>query len=205
MKGVIACCLADLVQTKFGKDKWETILVKSGLNPTTKFLCTQDIPDEAIMSVVQNTCDVLGITLTQAADAFGDYWVNDFATKVYKAYYPFYPEDKSAKGFLLNMDSVHKMVTRNVPNAHPPRFEYEWKSDNTLIMHYKSARGLVDFLVGLIKGVGRFYNEELNVTKLGPDKVEVVFLQATKKKPLAEKEPASAFSWGWSRLKGLTH
>lgn len=200
MKGVIACCLADLVQSKFGKDKWEKILEKSGIPAGTKFLCTEDIPDEAVLNVVKNTCDVLNVTLIQAADAFGDYWVNDFAVKMYKAYYPFYPADKNAKGLLTNMDSVHKMVTRHVPNAHPPRFDYEWKNDRTLIMHYKSNRGLIDFLVGLIKGVGRYYQEDLKVTKLGPDSVQVVF-PLTQRESIPEKT-RSAISWGWSKLRG---
>lgn len=172
MKGVIAKCLGDLVQETFGKDKWEKILEKSGINPTTIFLVTADVPDDAIMTVVRNTCDVLGITPLQAADAFGDYWVNVYAPKLYKAYYA---GKKNAKDLLLNMDSVHKMVTQTVPNAHPPRFDYEWTNDKTLVMHYKSTRGLIDFLVGLIKGVGKYYKENLRVKKLGPDKVEVIF------------------------------
>jgi hypothetical protein len=42
-------------------------------------------------------------------------------------------------------------------------------------MKYKSHRNLIDFLVGLIKGVGKFYKEDLKVTKLTNDKVEIVF------------------------------
>jgi hypothetical protein len=42
-------------------------------------------------------------------------------------------------------------------------------------MKYKSRRGLIDFMVGLIKGVGKFYKEDLKVTKLSSDKVEIVF------------------------------
>jgi len=67
------------------------------------------------------------------------------------------------------------MVTKNIQNAHPPRFEYEWKDQKTLIMKYKSHRNLIDFLVGLIKSVGKFYKEDLKVTKLTNDKVEIVF------------------------------
>jgi len=73
------------------------------------------------------------------------------------------------------MDSVHAAVTKSVPNSHPPRFEYEWKNEKTLIMKYKSQRGLIDFVVGLAKGVGKLYGENLKVTKIGNDKVEIVF------------------------------
>lgn len=172
MKGVIARCLSDLVQEKFGKDKWEKILETSGLSPNTLFAVTADIPDEAVMNVLKNTCSVLGITHNQAADAFGDYWVNTYAPKIYKSYYA---GKQSAREMLLKMDDVHTLVTKNIANAHPPRFEYEWSNDKTLVMHYKSSRGMIDFLVGLIKGVGRYFKEDLKVRKLGPDKVEVIF------------------------------
>jgi len=76
----------------------------------------------------------------------------------------------------LKMDSVHVATTKSIPGANPPRFEYEWKDEKTLIiLKYKSRRSLVDLMVGLIKGVGKFYKEDLKVTKLGSDKVEIAF------------------------------
>lgn len=120
---------------------------------------------------MNSVCKVLNISLTQAADAFGDYWVNEYAVKIYKSYY----SPKSAREFILNMDKVHQMITQNMANAHPPRFDYEWDDDKTLVMTYKSRRNLIDFLVGLLKGIGNHYNEKLQVTKLGEDKVKIVF------------------------------
>ena len=42
-------------------------------------------------------------------------------------------------------------------------------------MKYESKRGLIDFLVGLVKGVGKHYKENLLVSKVGNDTVKVVF------------------------------
>ncbi len=174
MKGVIPACLGELVSSKFGKDKWEDCLEKAGFPRNASFLPTKDIPDADVLKVVDAACKVLKISLLQAADAFGDYWVNQYAPKIYKIYYM---KPKSAKEFILNMDEVHDKVTKTVPNARPPtpRFDYEWKNDKTLLITYKSKRGLVDFLVGLIKGVGKRFNENLRVTKMGANKVQVVF------------------------------
>ncbi len=80
-----------------------------------------------------------------------------------------------SKELLLKMDSVHDSVTKNIQNAHPPRFEYEWKDSRTMIMRYKSNRGLIDILLGLVKGVGKYYKEDLKVTKLSNDKLQVIF------------------------------
>jgi hypothetical protein len=124
------------------------------------------------MKVVQAVCKNLNITLTQAADAFGDYWVNVFSQKIYKSYYV---KHKNARNFLLDMDNVHVIMTKTMANAKPPRFTYEWMDKNTLIMNYRSVRGLIDFLVGLIKGVGKYYKEDLQVTKIGANKVRIIF------------------------------
>jgi len=172
MKGVIAKCLGDLVKEKFGKDKWGDALERSGLDRASIFLATEDVDDIAVLKVVDSVCKVLNISLIQAADAFGDYWVNAFAPKIYA---PYYRGVNSAKEFLLNMDKVHVDTTETIKNARPPRFEYEWKDSKTLIMKYKSPRGLIDFMVGLVKGVGKHYNEDLKVTKFGDDRVKIVF------------------------------
>jgi len=172
MKGVIVNCLKELVTEKFGKDKWEASLEKAGVDKDSFFLATQDIDDGVVLKVVGSVCAVLNISLSQAADAFGEHWVCSYATKIYKS---FYQGATSAKDFLLKMDEVHRATTVSIPNARPPRFEYSWENDKTLIMKYKSHRGMVDFLVGLIKGVGKYFKENLKVSKLSEDKVQIVF------------------------------
>ena len=172
MKGVIINCLAEMVKEKFGEDKWEATLKGAGLDRSTVFFTTQDIPDDVALKVIESACQVLGISRAQAADAFGEYWVNTFAPKIYGAYYE---GVNSAKDFLLNMDRVHRAATRSLPDAHPPRFGYDWQDDKTLIMTYQSHRGLIDIMIGLIKGVGKYYQEDLQVTQIGPNKVRIVF------------------------------
>lgn len=172
MKGTIVKCLEELVSTKFGRDKWKKSLEDAGLKDSTMILAISDIDDLQVMKVVEAVCKNLNISLEQAADAFGDYWVNVYSQKMYGQYYQI---NKTAKDFLLDMDNVHVAMTKTMKDARPPRFNYEWKDDKTLIMHYRSHRGLVDFAVGLSRGVGKFYNENIRVTKLGPDKVQVVF------------------------------
>lgn len=172
MKGVIVKCLADLVTERFGKEKWEEILEKSGLKSTTVFLATENVDDAMVLKILNSTCNVLGINLQQASDAFGEYLVCNFAPKIYSVYYK---GANSAKDFLVKMDKVHEITTQNIPDAKPPRFGYQWKDDKTLIMTYNSKRGLIDIMIGLIKGVGKYYNENLRITKLGPDRVEIIF------------------------------
>ena len=93
-----------------------------------------------------------------------------------KVYFGYIENYKTAKEFLLGMDAIHVTVTKEVPNAHPPRFDYEQKGENTLLMTYKSDRGLVDLFISLVKGVGIYYKQELKVTKHSEKLVEIQFM-----------------------------
>lgn len=172
MKGSIVQCLEELVVTQFGRDTWETVLQEAGVNKTKIFLPFQDVDDALVMRIVNAVCHSLHISLPQAADAFGEYWVMVYSQRMYAQYYAQY---STAKDFLLGMDKVHIAMTRNIPNAQPPRFDYAWKNATTLRMRYKSKRGLIDFVVGLAKSVGTFYREDLQVTKVDDSTIEIRF------------------------------
>jgi hypothetical protein len=172
MKGVIFSCLKELVETKFGEEKWAEIVKGAGLAPDTRFLPIDDVDDAVVLKTIASTCSVLGITQQQAADAFGEYWVCDYAPKLYGAYFG---GTSSARDLLLRMDDVHVSTTRSMANARPPRFDYEQPDDDTLIMRYRSARGLVPIFAGLVRGVVKRYGETADVSIVGADKVKVVF------------------------------
>ncbi len=172
MKGVIVIALRELVCEKFGKDKWKATLEGAGIHKEPVIMAITDVDDATVLKVVGSLCEVLGITLEQAADAFGEYWVSVYSQKMY----PFqYRDVSSAREFILKMDSVHASVIELQEDAHPPRFEYDWKDDHTLVMSYQSHRNLIDFMIGLVRGVGKYYGEELQVTKLDDSRAEVVF------------------------------
>lgn len=172
MKAVIVNCLENLISERFGAVKWDETLAHAGLPAKTRYLPSQDIEDQVAMKLFASTCSTLNLTKRQASEAFGDYWVNTFCQKIYK---PYFRGANSSRDLLLKMDQIHESVTANIANARPPRFSYTWKDDKTLLMQYKSARGMIDYLVGLVEGVGKHFRENLKVRKLSESEIEVVF------------------------------
>ena len=172
MKGSVVKCLEDLVCSEFGKDKWQKSLEKAGVKKGTLFLPTSNIDDSQVIEIVGAVCSTLNITLEQAADAFGDYWINVYCIKMYSPYFRRY---KTAKDFLLTLNKIHVDITEMVEDAHPPKFTFEWLNDKTLVMHYQSHRGLIDFAVGITKGLAKHYGENLQITKMSGEKLKVVF------------------------------
>jgi Haem-NO-binding len=174
MKATITNCLAELVEARFGKDKWAAILSDSGLQSHASVfrLPTSDIPEDEISKVLASTCKVLRIDSQQAADAFGEYWCCTYAPRLYSVIVKRF---KNAKEMILGLDCIHVMMTATIPNARPPRFDYNWENDSTLNVTYKSNRNMIYIYIGLVKGVGKFFKESLVVTKVSPQRVKIVF------------------------------
>ncbi|MDR2797168.1 MAG: heme NO-binding domain-containing protein, partial [Treponema sp.] len=173
MKGAIVLCIAELVKKVGGGDqKWLEILKRSGLPEDVQLTSISDVDDSVIQRVLTHIGDVLQLSPGQISDAFGDYWVNEYAPKHYKAYYY---GINSAKAMLMKIDSIHEQVTKIIPNARPPRFDIEEIDENTLKVHYKSHRKMIDFYIGLVKGVGKFFKAPLQVKKLSEEYVEIRF------------------------------
>jgi hypothetical protein len=172
MKGVIPLALREMILKQFGAEKWKEVLHKAGMAQEPLLLAVGDVEDPVVLKMVHSVCQVLNLSLVQAADAFGDYWVNVYSQKAYRRYYE---KCKNAKEFLLQLNSIHQTATQNLPGARPPQFEFQPEGDQALVLTYKSPRGMIDFAVGLIKGVGHFYHENLRITKIAANKVRVVF------------------------------
>lgn len=172
MKGVIPKCMAELVEKRYGEKAWEQILEASGLSKNQRFLANDTVEDATAMKVVEKTCEILGISLAQLADEFGHYWCMEFASRIYAVYFRV---AKSSRELILNMDDVHVATTRNIAGSRPPRFDYTWQDEDTLVLHYHSHRKMRLFLLGLVKGVGAYYKEDLEVSPLGEDKVVIRF------------------------------
>ena len=175
MKIQIVACLSEMVKEKFNEAKWREILNRSDMGDSRKYLeymRGMDIDDKKVFEIIKNTCEVLQITLEQAADAFGEYWTCVYAPKIYKTYYGKY---HNARDFIKGMDQIHAEVTKNIENAHPPRFDIEELDDNRLKVHYKSKRHMIDFYIGLAKGIGKYFNTPIEVKKLSDEYVEINF------------------------------
>ena len=170
MKGPIVCCLNEMAVEKFGIEVWQNVLEKSGFSKETAFKEIDDVPDGKFMEMVNNLCGYGNVGLDRVADAFGEYWAGTYAPRVYRC---FFIGIKNAKDFLLRVDTVHDIMVRAI-NASPPKFSYEI-NEHSLIMTYKSNRNLIPFFRGLLKGVGKHFNEDLELLTISPNTIEIVF------------------------------
>jgi len=175
MKMQIINCLSELVKADFGDEKWEEILKRSELSDREKyrqFIRGMDIDDQKANEVIMNATEVLGMTLTQTADAFGEHWVCKYAPRFYKNIYERF---RNARDFIEGLDRVHLEVTQHIAKANPPRFDIEVIDENRIKVHYKSKRDMIVFYTGLVKGLGKYFNTPIEVKELSKEYVEINF------------------------------
>ncbi|MBN2890425.1 MAG: heme NO-binding domain-containing protein [Bacteroidales bacterium] len=170
MKGTIVKAAEKLIISQFGIEKWEKILVKTGFDFDHVFFIREDIEDNLVMQMINNSCDVLEMSISQLFEAFAEYWIHFYSQEVYPSFV-----FSNAKEFIANIHTIHNVMTENVPNAKPPVFEYNWKSGRELIMTYNSDRGLIDLAIPIIREIGKKYNENLSVDKIDNTHFKIIF------------------------------
>lgn len=186
MKGAVAVALKEMILKEFNEEMWVKIAKRAGISPDQVLLPISNVDENLFQKVREATLAETGLSDKEIGLKFGEVWVNSFTPRVYGAYYSGH---NSAKELLLDLDRIHVSVTKNVPGATPPRLDYEWQDDQTLILRYKSHRHMIDYLIGGIYALGRKYNEQIEAEKLDESTVKVKFQETsttnTNQKPLA--------------------
>ena len=163
MKGIVNKGIQELVEAKFGAEAWEKVKTLAKCEEPF-FSASEDYPDQMTLDLANAASEVSGLPLETVLVEFGKFWVPNTGAESYPTFFKL--AGKTAREFLLNMDKVHKHVTKNILNAKPPSFEYEELPDGRLLMHYRSERRLCAVLRGLILGVGIHFDEELQVKEI---------------------------------------
>jgi len=176
MKGTIHYCLEETIVERFGLDMWHKCAKESGFGRDFTFvkMIRDDIDEQQSSNLFVKSAEVLGISLKELFDFFGEHFCCTYAPSLYGAFYAGISTTKKA---LTKIDWVHDRVTRNIPNAAPPKFDHNWHDENTLELTYKSTRGLIDLLISLIGGLNKYFNDACRVTKLSQTVILVEFIE----------------------------
>ena len=163
MYGIVNKAIKELV-SQFGLDKWEAVKEKSGVDSDI-FLSNQPYDDAITYQMAQAASEVLGISLHDVLVAFGEYWILQTGRKEYGSLME--AGGDSLKEFLINLPNFHSRVMLMFPKLIPPEFRVSDISDQGMRIHYYSERdGLQPFMIGLLQGLGKMYETEVEVAHL---------------------------------------
>lgn len=161
MYGIINQAIQGLITENFGVEAWTKIKEKSKVSDET-FLSNQIYDDCITYQLATAASEVLQISLAEVLIAFGEYWVLKTGNEKYG--FLMKAGGNSLREFLINLPNFHSRVMLMYPKITPPEFKISHQSENSLHLHYFSAReGLTDFMYGLIQGLAKLYKVNVQV------------------------------------------
>lgn len=163
MKGIINKGIQELVEERFGVDKWDEIRRAAGCDEPS-FSPSMDYPDKLTLDLVVAAASALGLSPDEAMMEFGKYWISNTGKDAYPTMYTL--AGANPRDFLRNVDRIHQQVTVSVSGSRPPSIRAEDLPDGGLAMHYVSERKLCPVVHGLILGVGLHFERTLAVEEV---------------------------------------
>jgi hypothetical protein len=162
MYGIVNKAIEEHLIATYGADKWDRVQSHAGLDIDV-FVSNEPYPDEISYKLVAAATEVLGISASDFLVGLGEHWV----LKTGKDHYG--PLLSSAgdnlKDFLLHLPQFHARVMLFFPKLQPPEFTCTDVGANSLRLHYFTHRpGLTDFVVGLVQGLGKLFEEVATAT-----------------------------------------
>jgi len=160
MYGLVNKAICDFITSNFGQETWEIIAQKAQADES--FLSMDAYPDELTYRLVGVISEHLKMPAEKVLEVFGEYWVTFTGQQGYGAVMKM--SGNNAKDFLANLNDMHVRVKATMPELQPPKFAVTDVTTNSLTLHYKTVRqGLAPMVLGLVKGVGKMFNQELAV------------------------------------------
>jgi hypothetical protein len=161
MHGLIFMELQKFVTATAGADAWPTLLPAAGV-PKQSYLATESYPDQELVAIVTAASTALEQPASAILEAFGEF----LAPGLFKVYRAFIPKDWRTMDLLENTEgTIHKAVRIRDKKAQPPKLICTRLSPDQVRIVYTSPRRLCFVAKGLIRGVAKYYGEEVTVTE----------------------------------------
>ncbi len=176
MKGVIVMGIRDFVQAKYNVNLWEKVNDECGLR-TKILLPMTDINDSQVDCIITKLAKYLDVPESTILEEFGRWWVAKVAPKEYGI---FYKSVDNLYDFLLNVSKIHEVITSNIKNAKPPKFQIIPFNDREILFKYISERQLLPLAIGAVKGAADYFHETINVFQISDNEFKVVLTGSEK-------------------------
>jgi hypothetical protein len=164
MYGIVNKAIQDLVTENFGKQKWDDILERSGLEKGF-FISSEPYDDDITFKLAIAVSQEMNVTVSQVFIAFEKWWVVRTTKEKYGGLMK--SGGTNLQEFLMNLPLFHNRVMLIYPKLTPPKFKVSHISENSINLHYFSKReGLQEFVRGLIQGLGIMFNTPTTIDLL---------------------------------------
>lgn len=166
MKGTVVSVWLNTIEKIYGNEIKRSAMESIGWSTSKMISPLDDIKDDEIFSLIAKVGTLTGNDVKKVWRTIGQNNITEFAK-----WFPSYFERSNLKSFMMAMDNVHAQLTKMIKGAVPPRLIPEEIDERTFIITYQSKRGLTDYMLGLLEGGAKFFNEKMDYTVLEENKL----------------------------------
>ncbi len=175
MKGIVFTEFLDLVEHKFGLEMVDKIIEQSKLDSQGVYTAIGTYEFSEMLQLLQHLSRNTGISIDNLLLVYAEHFFS-----VLKDSYPdllnIYTDPIEMIASIEN--HIHVEVRKIYPDAELPTFEIEERTEQSLIMIYKSSRAMHYFGLGLMNKTFEHFNASASIVleKIKDDGTEVKFI-----------------------------
>ncbi|WP_298552983.1 heme NO-binding domain-containing protein [uncultured Algibacter sp.] len=175
MKGIVFTEFLDLVEDKFGLEVVDKIITQSNLESGGIYTSIGTYKFSEMLQLLQHLSAHTDISIDDLLLVYAEH----FFAVLEQSYPGLLATYKDPIEMLSSIENhIHVEVRKIYPDAELPTFEVIEKTENSLVMIYKSSRAMHHFGLGLMNKTFEHFNSKANIVleKLNEDGTEVKFL-----------------------------
>lgn len=175
MKGIVFTEFLDLVEDKFGLEMVDKIIENSNLESNGIYTSIGTYAFSEMLQLLQHLSANTNISIDDLLLVYAEH----FFAVLAQSYPGLIESYKDPIEMLASIENhIHVEVIKIYPDAELPTFEVIEKTDNSLIMIYKSSRAMHHFGLGLMNKTFEHFNATatIELEKIKEDGTEVKFI-----------------------------
>ena len=175
MKGIVFTEFLDLVEAKFGLEMVDSIIESSQLESKGIYTSVGTYEFSEMLQLLKHLSTNTNISIDNLLLVYGEHFFSVLETS-YPGLLTTYKDPIDMLSSIEN--HIHVEVIKIYPDAELPTFELLEKTDDSLIMIYKSTRAMHHFGLGLMNKTFEHFNSTATIImeKIKEDGTEVKFI-----------------------------
>ncbi len=166
MVGLIHHVLFDLILSAAGPQVLAKVKEHAGVSPEQQFRIDEAYDDLEWRRLLASTCELLGIEPSKAEELYADHFCKDAQERWPR----WFQISRTGREFLERQPAIHNGFASGVRDAEQrqkirDKFVLE-KSDDELIVHYRSPNQLCGLYKALARAIFRHYGEEAEISEV---------------------------------------
>ena len=175
MKGIVFTEFLDLVEEKFGLEVVDEIITQSNLESEGIYTSIGTYSFSEMLQLLKHLSSHSGISIDNLLLIYGEH----FFAVIEKSYPGLLATYKDPIEMLASIENhIHVEVCKIYPEAELPTFIIVERTENSLIMIYKSSRAMHHFGLGLMNKTFEYFKSSATIVleKIKEDGTEVKFI-----------------------------